>query len=208
MHFSLPSEGALQPLSDWKCCSALKPGKHHCACSDCFAVDIFEIMQRRICAVWWKEWTQTFKVTLRLVMKTHTAQKVCLGMDWRQCCVHSNYSQQWQFPVQTSSDCICSRGMLESRGLFNFWYTLMTFAAFPAAKISRRQEQGLEMAISCPRWNCTCWVHTRAWGEEWPNSGAWPLHLCLKGKEADRRVILQGLRKQDCAEIHIPHLSV
>lgn len=23
-----------------------------CACSDCFAVDIFEIMQRRICAVW------------------------------------------------------------------------------------------------------------------------------------------------------------
>lgn len=170
-----------------------------CTSSDCFAVDIFEIMQRRICAVWWKEWTQTFKVTPRLVMKTHRAQKMCLGMGWRQCCVQSNYSQEHQFPVQTSSDCIYSRGILESRGLFNFWYTLMTF---PAGEISRRQERGLEMAISCPQWNCTCWVQTWTWGEECPTFGACPLHLCLKGKKADRSVINQSLRKQDCGDLY------
>lgn len=181
-----------------------------CACSDCFAVDIFEIMQGRICAVWWKEWAQTFKVTLRLVMKTHTAQRMCLGIDWRQCCVQSNYCQEWQFPVQTSSDCIYSKGISESRGLFNFWYTLMTFATFPAGKISRRQEHSLEMAVSCPQWNCTCWVQKQTRGEECPTFGAFwsPLHLCLKGKKADRSAINQGLRKQDCEEIYIPHLYV
>lgn len=68
----------------------------------------------------------------------------------------------------------------------------MTFAPFPAGKISRRQEHGVGMAVSCPQWNCTCWVQTRVWGEECPTSGAWPLHLCWKGKKADRRVINQG----------------
>lgn len=117
-------------------------------CFDCFAVDISEIMQRRICAVW-RERAQTFKVIVRSVMKTHTVQKMCPGIDWRRCCVQSNYSQEQQFPVQTSSDCIYSKGMLESRGLFKFWYALMTFATFSAGKISRCQEYGLEMVVSC-----------------------------------------------------------
>lgn len=99
-------------------------------------------MQPGICAVCWRELIQIFKRTVRLAMRTWTAQK----MYWKQLeTVQSNYSPEQQFPVQTSSGCIYSKRILESGGLCKFWYTL-TSATFSAGKISRCQEHSLEMA--------------------------------------------------------------
>lgn len=127
----------------------------------------------------------------------------CPGINLRQYCVQSNYSQEW-FPVQTSSGCIRKQRTLESRGLCKFWYTL-TSARFSAGKISRCQEHSLGM-VGFPAF---CRAAPAVFREEKrPTFRVCALHLGSKGKEADRNVINQGGRKQDCKEIHMHHLLV